>query len=35
MKVFTIDKQHWLGCYVNGRLYLVRWLGNLGDRISP
>jgi hypothetical protein len=35
VKVFTIDNEHWLGCYINGQLHLVMWLGKRGDRIRP
>jgi hypothetical protein len=35
MRLFTIDGWHWLGCYINGTLYLVRRVGRVGDCIRP
>ena len=36
MKHFrNIDGWQWIGCYVNGQLYLVTRLGRTGDCVRP
>ena len=34
MRLFMINNEFWLGCYVKGKLYLVTYKGKAGDRIS-
>jgi hypothetical protein len=35
MKLFHIAGCYWLGCYIKGRLYLVRRVGRQGDCVRP